>query len=141
MRKIYKYNDETKVSEVIFSKGKIRARAKSKPHKDDFQYANKIVGLQITEFKALMKFLSKRVSYKEAKIQKLKNQIESIEKEIEADKAEVSEIAEILKDYVEKKHDFYEQLRNPKPRIQWKELTEDMMNKDFKEVLDAQDKK
>jgi chromosome segregation ATPase len=141
MRKIYKYNEETKVSEVIFTKGKIRARAKSKPHQDDFEYANKIVGLQITEFKALIKFLKKRISSKENKIEKLKNQVASIEKEIEADNAEILELEEILKEYVNKKHEFYEQLRNPKPRIKWKELTEDMMNKEFKEVLESEDKK
>ena len=132
MKKFYKYNDSTHESTVTFVDKGIKTIGKAKAHEDDLRFANKIVGLQIAEFRALSKFLEKRASRKMKKIQSLRNDADFLEQSANDDLLEASEIKEIMQGYINGKSAFYEKIKNPPPRVKWNKLPEEMLSEDFK---------
>lgn len=132
MRKILKYFEDTHESEVTLIHGPVKAVGKARAHDDDKRYANKLTGLQIAEFRALIKFLDKRSKLKMKQVQRLRNDAQFLENSAKEDIAELEELKMVVKEYIDEKDAFYKKLKNPPERIKWNKLSEDMLSPDFK---------
>jgi hypothetical protein len=135
MKKFFKYNQSTHEAEVTLVQKGIKVTKRAKAHVDDLNYANQFTGLQIAEFRALIKLLELRSSRKLKRAKSLRNDAEFLETSAQTDIEEAQELRGLLAGYIMEKSNLYKNLKNPQHRVQWKELTEDMLNDNFKSSL------
>ena len=141
MKRFLKYSEETHQAEVTLVQGPVRAVGRAKAHEEDWKYANKLTGLQIAEFRALIKFLDKRSKLKMKQVARLRNDAQFLENSANEDRAEMEELKNVVDFYIERKNDLYKNLKNPPERIKWNELSGDMLSDEFKKQLEISDGK
>jgi hypothetical protein len=137
LKKFFKYSDEAHQAEVTLVEGPLKATGKARAHEDDLKYANKLTGLQIAEFRALIKFLDKRSKLKLKQVNRLRNDATFLEQSAKEDQDEMEELKEVVKLYIEQKDSFYKNLKNPPQRVAWSKLDEGMLSDSFKKHFES----
>ena len=136
MKKFFKYNQSTHEAEATLIQKGIKVTAKAKAHEEDLAYANQFTGLQIAEFRALIKLLEKRARRKLNKVNVLRNDAQFLEDSANVDIEEAQELRGLMAGYIMEKDSLYKNLKNPPERIKWNSLDEDMLKPEFKNQLE-----
>ena len=135
MKKFFNYNQSThEATATLIQKG-IKVTGRAKAHEDDLRYANQFTGIQIAEFRAIIKLLEKRSRRKLDKAKVLRNDAEFLENSANEDLAEVQELRGMMAAYIMEKDTLYKNLTNPPERIKWNDLDENMLSDSFKESM------
>lgn len=137
MRKSFKFDKETGITICTVKQKGITGRGKAKVHPEDQRFATQLVGSQIAEFRAIKNFLDKRAAKKKREAKRLQAVAQSLLDSASDDTIESLELSLISKEYIEAKEDFYDKIRNPKERIRWEKLDEDILSDAFKNSLQS----
>lgn len=135
MKRFFNFDKETGIAKVEVMKKGIKGTGYAKIHPEDAKYATSFTGLQLAELRATKKFLEKRSRQKLRTSQAHLNHAEHFKQLAEEDQQEIKVIEEIIEQIISDKSALYEKLSNPAPKIQWTELTEDLMSNEFKQGL------
>lgn len=137
MKRFFSYDKENKVAKAEVLKKGIKGVGYAKAHPDDFKYANEITGLQLAELRATKDFLEKRARRKLKTQKRLLAEAQYMQDLAGEDLLEAEDIQKIIEQIISDKAALYEKLNNPMPKVQWTELTEDLMSDEFKLSLEG----
>jgi hypothetical protein len=135
MKRFFNFDKETGIAKVEVMKKGIKGTGYAKIHPEDSKYATSFTGLQLAELRATKKFLEKRSRRKLRTSQAHLNHAEHFKQLAQEDADEAKVIDTIIEQIISDKAALYEKLGNPLPRVQWTELTEDLLSTEFKQGL------
>jgi hypothetical protein len=128
MRRRFYYDKDSGVARVVLNKRGITAWGTAKLHPDDMVYGNEYTGLGIAEMRAEKQLLEKRARAKKKEHKRLVAQAAYYEQLYKNDIERAKELDESINNFIEQKAGLYQKLKNPQPKVQWKELPENFFD-------------